>query len=102
MRHKRRRRYARVTVTVVATLLVAIVAMAQTGGGYDLSWSSVDGGGATFSTGAAYTLGGASGQPDAGVLLGGAYTLGGGFWGGGALARVAYESYLPLVLRNGP
>jgi len=38
------------------------------------------------------------GQPDAGVLSGGGYTLAGGFWPGGAAAR--YGVYLPLVLRN--
>jgi hypothetical protein len=58
----------------------------------------VDAGGQTFSTGGGYTLGGTVGQPDAGALSGGDYVLGGGFWGGGALA-VAYSVYLPLVLR---
>lgn len=54
-------------------------------------------GGATFSTSGGYELGGTVGQPDAGGLSGGTYTLGGGFWGGGA---VEYNIYLPLVLRN--
>ena len=40
----------------------------------------MDGGGATFSTGSGYTLGGTIGQPDAGALSGGGTTLGGGFW----------------------
>ena len=40
----------------------------------------MDGGGATFSTGGGYSLGGTAGQPDAGELSGGGYTLGGGFW----------------------
>ena len=49
--------------------------------GYDLSWSTVDGGGQTWSTGGGYTLGGAIGQPDAGAKhSGGDYTLRGGFW----------------------
>ena len=81
-------------------LLPVTVTLAQSGGGYDLSWSSVDGGGYTFSSGGAYTLGGTVGQPDAGLLSGGNYTLGGGFWGGGAAAAMEYEIYLPLVLRN--
>ena len=75
------------------------MALAQTGGGYDLTWSTVDGGGATFSTGGDYTLGGTIGQPDAGLLTGGDYTLGGGFWGGGA-AAAEYRIYLPVVVRN--
>jgi len=78
-------------------LLAPALVLAQTGGGYDLTWSTIDGGGYTFSTGGGYSLGGTAGQPDAGVLSGGGYTLSGGFWGGGA-AR--YGIYLPLVLRN--
>jgi hypothetical protein len=64
--------------------------------GYDLSWWTVDGGGWMFSSGGGYDLGGTAGQPDAGWLSGGSYTLGGGFWGGGALAAVLYRVYLPL------
>jgi hypothetical protein len=82
-------------------LLLTSVALAQSGGDYDLTWSTVDGGGWTFSRGGAYSLGGTAGQPDAGLLTGGDYTLGGGFWGGGAMA-VQYANYLPLVLRQGP
>ncbi len=71
--------------------------LAQTGGGYDLSWHTVDGGGDTVS-GGGYTLSGTAGQPDAGTTLtGGGYTLTGGFWHG---ARAVYKIYLPLVLRN--
>ena len=40
---------------------------------------------------------GTAGQPDAGVLSGGGYSLGGGFWKGG-LPAGAYRIYLPLVL----
>jgi hypothetical protein len=75
-------------------------AQAQSGGEYDLTWSSVDGGGWTFSTGGAYSLGGTAGQPDAGLPAGGDYALVGGFWGGGVLA-VRYFNYLPVMLRNG-
>lgn len=82
---------------VLASLLLATVALAQSGGGYDLSWSTVDGGGYTWSEGGGYSLGGTAGQPDAGVISGGAYTLSGGFWVGGP-AR--YGIYLPLVVRN--
>ena len=86
-------------ITIVL-FLSAAVALAQSGGIYDLSWSSVDGGGYTFSAGGAYTLGGTIGQPDAGLLSGGDYTLGGGFWGGGSPAAAGgYDIYLPLVLR---
>ncbi len=92
---------------VVLMLLVGIVvgtslrigpAQAQVGGGYDLTWNSVDGGGVTFGTGGGYSLGGTAGQPDAGLLQGGGYTLGGGFWRGGAL-RIEHRIYLPLSLK---
>jgi hypothetical protein len=96
---------AAILVTLVALLMLALLvpAQGQTRGsapadpGYDLSWWTVDGGGATDSGDGGYTLGGTAGQPDAGVLAGGGYTLAGGFWGGTA---VEYHIYLPLVLRN--
>jgi hypothetical protein len=83
---------------VLVGLLCSGGVQAQSGGGYDLSWSTVDGGGWSFSEGGGYTLGGTVGQPDAGLLHGGGYTLAGGFWGG-ALA-VEHGIYLPLVVRN--
>ena len=81
----------------VLLLLVGLVALAQ--GGYELSWWTVDGGGHTYSAGGGYELGGTIGQPDAGVLAGGGYTLSGGYWRGGAVVRNPYLLCLPLVLR---
>ena len=83
----------------VLLLSVGLIARAQ--GGYDLSWWTVDGGGYTVSTGGGYELGGTIGQPDAGAMIGGAYTLVGGFWGGGAVSGTPgpHRIYLPLVLR---
>lgn len=60
-------------------LATAVLISAQTGGNFDLSWSTVDGGGGS-STGGAYALSGTIGQPDAGNLAGGDFTLNGGFW----------------------
>lgn len=57
----------------------ASMAWAQSGGDYDLTWSTVDGGGAV-STGGKYALGGTAGQPDAGTLSGGDFEVSGGFW----------------------
>ena len=92
---------SRRTLLVVCLLLLAASAvLAQSGGGYDLSWSTVDGGGQTFSTGGNYSLGGTAGQPDAGLLAGGGYSLVGGFWSGGAPPGNLYQVYLPVVLRN--
>jgi hypothetical protein len=81
-------------------LVVAVpIAIAQTGTEYDLSWWTVDGGGVTLSSGEGYRLSGTAGQPDAGVLVGGGYTLGGGFWRGGVVTLPPYRVYLPLVVR---
>jgi len=87
-------------LAILIALALAVGAAAQSGGGYDLTWNTVDGGGYTWSTGGGYALGGTVGQPDAGVLQGGGYTLVGGFWGGAVGAVAQYRVYLPLVLRN--
>ena len=47
---------------------------------YEISRSTVDGGGVMHSTGGDFQLSGSIGQPDAGVLTGGGFTLTGGFW----------------------
>jgi len=39
-------------------LTTSDVAVAQTVGGYDLTWSTMDGGGTMFSTGGRHSLGG--------------------------------------------
>ena len=49
--------------------------------GFDLTWSTVDGGGASPVTGGVFSLNGTAGQPDAGATSGGSYTLRSGFWG---------------------
>ena len=92
------RQAGRILLVLAALLLPAAVALAQTGGEYDLTWWTVDGGGGTVASGG-YTLAGTAGQPEAGAILaGGDYTLVGGFWPGGAAA--GYKLYLPLVLRQ--
>jgi hypothetical protein len=91
--------------TLAAMLLLVPTASAKSGGtvstvldtNYTLSWWTVDGGGITFAEGSGYTLGATTGQPDAGIVEGGAYTLVGGFWSG-VLARV--RVYLALVMHN--
>jgi hypothetical protein len=59
------------------------VAYAQQGGPYDLRWNTFDGGGTTTASGGVYQLGGTIGQPDAGTVSGGTFTLRGGFWESG-------------------
>ncbi len=72
-------------VTAIGVLSLGLVLLAQAalpegGGGYDLSWFTIDGGGEMFSTGGGYELSGTIGQHDAGEMAGGSYTLTGGFW----------------------
>lgn len=69
---------------------------ASVDGAYDLTWWSIDGGGAASASGGNYALSAVLGQPDAFVASGGGYVLSGG------LLQVDDEgrlSYLPLVLR---
>jgi hypothetical protein len=83
-------------ILATASCLVIVAAAGQTvrsrntaglpGGGYDLSWFTIDGGGVMFSESAdgQYELSGTIGQPDAGWPLAGppgsGYELTGGFW----------------------
>ena len=95
------KRFYLIILTLVVALLITLPPLARsmsapTASSYDLSWYTTDGGGATFSTGGGYSLGGTIGQPDAGSLSGGSYTLNGGFWGG---AVASYKVYLPVILR---
>jgi hypothetical protein len=87
------------TAIMLCSLLLAGAALASSERSYSLPWWTVDGGGATFSTGGGYSLGGIIGQPDAGLLEGGEYVLAGGFWPGGEAVVVEQRVYLPLVLK---
>lgn len=48
-----------------------------------------------------YAVSSSIGQPGAGEVSAGSYTLGGGFWGGGIIvpAQSNYDLYWPLLLR---
>ena len=73
-------------LTVAGLVLAGFAAqgVAQSGDGYDLTWSTIDSGGAMSSTGNGYELGGTIGQADAGALTGdNGYALTGGFWAAG-------------------
>ncbi len=78
---------SRLVVVALGLAMAAAPAGAQSGGGYRLTWNTVDAGGTTRMSGAGYVLGQTSGQPDAGLFTGGGYQLRGGFWAasGGAL-----------------
>ena len=84
-------------ILFIALLSTSLVALAD-GPGYTLDWWTVDGGGTMSNIGGGYSLGATAGQPDAGALSGGGYTLDGGFWGG-AQSASQYYIYLPLEMR---
>lgn len=64
---------------------------------YSLDWFTIDGGGGT-STGGVYSVSGTIGQPDAGHMSGGAFSLDGGFWG--IIAAVQTPGAPLLALRR--
>jgi hypothetical protein len=69
----------------------------------EISWWTAAGGGQTFSSGGAYTLGGTAGQAAAGgPFSGGDYTVQGGFWVIPAQTALTPPSpriiYLPVVV----
>jgi hypothetical protein len=71
-------------LTIFAALVLLALPLAASAA-YDLSWYTVDGGGAMSSAGGTYELSGTIGQPDAGVpLTGGNFSLTGGFWAAAA------------------
>jgi len=59
-----------------------------------LDWWTIDGGGGT-STGGLFSVSGTIGQPDAGQLTGGNFTLSGAFWGMVALWQTPSLAALP-------
>jgi hypothetical protein len=63
--------------------------------GYEISWYTIDGGGAQDLSGGTYTLSGTVGQFDAGSQSGGSYALAGGYW----VELFGYRLSLPLILR---
>jgi hypothetical protein len=96
-----KRRIIFVTLVIIAFALVALSGnttpvSAKPADAYTIDWYTIDGGGATFSTGGAFELGGTVGQHDAGAQSGGTFSLASGFWN--ALAETANTYiYLPFI-----
>jgi len=89
----------RLFVVLTAGSIVTMPGLATPAEAYDaISWYSVDNGGFVGSLGGTYRLSGTIGQPDAGTLTGGSFTLHGGFWHGGAASIVGVppEGATPL------
>ena len=69
------------------------------GSDYEISWSTIDGGGGR-SSGGTYTLTGTIGQADAGGMSGGDYELQGGFWPRGSVVScfVNFEDFAQFAM----
>lgn len=69
-------------IALLLPVTAATIAIAQ----YEIPWHTVDCGGAMYSTGGTFSIGGTIGQPDAGSftqpMAGGTFELVGGFWAG--------------------
>ncbi len=89
-------------VTLILALVISDLAAAQTGGGYDLTWGTVAGGGATDSanTPSGFTLSDTIGQANAGTAAGGGYALTSGLWSTIVSAATAHHVFLPVMLNN--
>lgn len=86
-----------ITILMAALLMASTVVWAEVND-LEISWWTVDGGGGLSGSGN-YTLSGTIGQPDAGVLAGGSYTLRGGFWAAPSTLVWVYTTHLPLILK---
>jgi hypothetical protein len=98
--HVHHRRHV-VAILIGIAILLAFQrspASAQTGGGYDLTWSTIDNGGAASNSANGYVLAGSIGQPDAGAasqVSANGYVLSGGF-----MVLAQYRAYVPIAIRN--
>jgi hypothetical protein len=66
-------------LSVLALSLLMFAATPASAQSYSIDWFTIDGGGGT-STGGVYSVTGTIGQPDAGHMSGGNFTIDGGFW----------------------
>ncbi len=89
MRHRLPSKLRTFAMMMAVFLSTTTVLHAQSGGGIDLSWHLLSGGGASASSGGAVTLGGSLGQFGAGQSSGGAASLTAGFWNPGSSAPLA-------------
>ncbi len=92
-----------VVFLLMIVLLVAPSALHAQGGIYTLAWWTIGGGG-NHSSGGPYAVNGTIGQPDAGTLSGGQYSVVGGYWAAALSASNtspgSYRVFLPLLARE--
>jgi hypothetical protein len=88
-------------LALLLLVVAPVTVQAQKGGEYDLTWSTIDNGGETGSSGGDYSHSGTAGQPDArNGITGGEYTVLSGFWPGEQILIQATDFlYLPIVMK---
>jgi hypothetical protein len=84
----------------IAVLILLLAAFSVPAQDFTLDWFTMDGGGGK-STGGVYAVTGTIGQPDAGTVAGGDYTLAGGFWGLVAALQISGAPLLSVTRTNG-
>ncbi len=84
-------------IVVGLSILFAANACGQTGERYDLTWSTIDGGGTTSSS-ERFTLTGTIGQPDAAYSASAGFGIQGGFWSGGPLCFVDFGEFAEFAM----
>jgi hypothetical protein len=62
---------------------------------FSIDWSTIDGGGG-MGTGGVYSVSGTIGQPDAGRMSGGNYSIDGGFWAINVAVQTAGAPFLTI------
>ena len=81
----------------LALLVAAASSTSMFAQSYSIDWFTIDGGGGT-STGGVYAVSGTIGQPDAGRMSGGNFSIDGGFWGIIAAVQTPGSPLLRVVL----
>src|SRR5258705_3751236 len=87
------------TKVLLFLVVLAVAAPALRAQNYSIDWFTIDGGGGA-STGGVYSVSGTIGQPDAGRMSGGSYTMDGGFWGAIAI-QTPGAPLLSIMQSNG-
>ena len=81
------------TTLSILTILITAIAFAQSSGGdFEITKSTIDGGGGT-SSGGDFTVTGTIGQPDANpqISTGGGFALTGGFWADATIIDLIFK-----------
>lgn len=103
-----KKQIAIISLLIMILLFPLSTTTAQTGGDFDLSWSTIESGGVSVSAididsgrEPRFILAGVIGQADAGLLTGGAFSLSGGFLVNDASnGNSIIYLYLPIIMKS--